>query len=205
MNMPTTTLRVLPAGIALRAAHRQRLGEEAATAFDLFATEASPGLYRLSWALGALTVVRRTVSSLQVGQALRWLPSPLQNGLGPIDKPAPDGPYASVRKSEVTTLLTVEEGQWLAESCVAGVVGWHNDEFVEPLPPHSRVRSVTMEWLRSVAPVRARGLRADGDEPLAALNAIAGVVPLAVEGRPRFPAELAAELTTQLWATATRR
>jgi hypothetical protein len=199
---PFTTLRVAEAGVVLFAAHRARLGAEAAPAFEAFAAGAAPGVYGvLAGPGGRLEVTPRAGSRLFDGIPVRRVPSPLAPGLGARPKAPPPGPYDAVRTPGLATLLTDPADAELWESCTASVLAWDGAGLVAVPADRTRVDSTAEgEVLRQLA-VRRAPVPVAAGWPLLLLNAV--VLSCAPAG-PAFPAEVRRAVDEVLLATARR-
>jgi anthranilate synthase/aminodeoxychorismate synthase-like glutamine amidotransferase len=198
---PYTALRVTAAGVLLFDEHRARLGLAARAAFDAFAASAAPGVYALTWTGGALEVKPRPSSRLFDGMAVRYLPSPLAPGLGPLPKAPSPGPYDALRAPGLATLLTDAEGSELWESCTAAVLAWDGAGLVAPPEDRSRVASTAERALQERLPVRRAPVRVDSGWPLLLVNAVA---PVCVPAGSAFPAEARQAVEAALEATTRR-
>jgi hypothetical protein len=185
-----TVLRVVESGVVLLREHEDRFrvaGPAALGAFQRFASEASPGLYALTWRNGELSVQVRTTTSLFEGIPVRYMVSPLAGGHS-IPKTPPPNPYGVVRQPGVATLLTSADGLEIFESCTAGVVAWEDDSFVVPPEDRPRLVSTTVTAIeRALRPRREPICRGDS-RALALVNAVSGLVIPVMPERPSFPA-----------------
>jgi hypothetical protein len=197
--MTYSTVRVVPAGVVLFDAHRRRLGEPAAAAFDAFSHTATPGVYSLAFGDGVLSVTPRPGSRLHDGQATRTLPSPIARATGPQPKQSSPSPWDTVRTPSVATLLSDPQGTQLYESCVAAVVAWDGRELVLVPDSSPRVESLAERFVQAHHP-HHRAPIPPTHEALLLINAVT----LAIPAGSRFPPAVRDELQRALDATAAR-
>ncbi len=199
--MDYTVLRVVEAGVVLRAGHRRRFGAHAHAEFDAFALEARPGIYVVQWMDGQLDVTVRDRPHLREGIALGRAVSPMVDG--PVEKPAPPCAYDSVRRNNQATLLVDAQGRVL-EACTAAVVGWDGTQLVAVPREAPRVISTSEEALLDAHPHRFAWFTPDVPIPLLLVNAVSGVVEPARAG-PVMDAAVKAQLAATLAATTERQ
>jgi hypothetical protein len=216
--MPYTLLRVTDAGVVLCDYHLRRLelsGQGAAhEAFLRFARETPPGVWALWSDAAGLRTEPRPGSRLRDGIAVRCMASPVLEGLAALPKPAPPGPYDTVRSPGVATLLTSADGREVLEACCAAVVGWDGERIVCAPSCRPRVWSTAEAAIRDHLPVREAPLSASS-EALLLVNAVKGTCALANPFGRAFPLhvrqridELLVRLTKrpeQAWGPAWRR
>ncbi len=181
--------------VPLRAGHVTRLIADAsedeaplrARAFEAFAAQARPGVYRISWAEGCLLVDPRPASALQPNQRVRVLRSPLSARVGVVPKQPSPSPYDAVREAGTLTLLTDAAGLVLQEACVAALVAWDGESIVLAPADTARSQSLAEEAIAAELAHRRSPLAVDAGWAIAAANAVAGPFDLALPGRRRFP------------------
>ena len=203
--MSYTLLRVVEAGVVLRAGHRARfLGEsqDILEAFDRFCLDATPGIYALRALDGTLVVTARERSAITEGMPIGFVPSPFF-GVGDFAKPAPPGPYDEVRVDGICTFLTDDEGAAVIEACRGIALAFRDGVFVRAATRFARVVSVVEDFLLREG-VAAAPLDAREPECWAVANAVAGVV--VVGSNPAHGARDAARTwSARVFAQGSRR
>ena len=205
--MSYTSLRVTSAGVVLFEEHARRLAPEggpALAAYRRFAQTASPGGYRLWAENGALRVEAREEGPPLGGQPVRFVLSPFADRRGRFPKPAPPNAYQAVRLPGVTTVLTSPDGAELYESCVAALVGFDGRRFVLPPLDRPAVASAAAAALEQAGPVERAPVLRDATAPLALVNAVRGVIELALPGRAAFPVAAREAIAALLRARTSR-
>lgn len=203
--MSYTLLRVVEAGVVLRAGHRARfLGEsqEILAAFDRFCLDAPPGIYAVRALDGALVVTARDRSALTEGMPIGFVPSPFF-GVGDFAKPAPPGPYDEVRVDGVCTFLTDDEGREVIEACRGIALVFRDGVFVRAATRFARVISVVEDFLLREG-ITAAPLDARMPECWAVANAVAGIVVVG-SNQAQAARNAAQEWSARLLAQSTRR
>jgi hypothetical protein len=199
--MRYTTLLKTGRGIRLRDLHLARLvpeGDWVRAAFEAFEAAAAPGAWGLRAVDGRLEILPRAGSALADGMPTRLAVSPVAHLRGPLEKPPSPCPWDAVRVPGVATLLTDPAGAEIYESCRAAVLAWDGAAWVAPPADRPRVRSLALEAVRAVLPVREAPLPVASSGPLVLLNAVAGVVLPAIPGRGAPPQEALAALRAAL-------
>jgi hypothetical protein len=185
-----TTLRVVDGGVVLLEGHARRLAPRGGPVLDrflAFARSAAPGVYALTARGESLSVGGRSGSSLFDGIPWRLAVSPVAGAAGALAKPAPPGPYASVRAPGMATLLTSPDGGEIWEACVAAVVGWDGERLVLAPADRPRVASTAEQAIASGLPVTRAPILSRGAMPLLLVNAVKGACALEARGRHPFP------------------
>jgi hypothetical protein len=200
-----TTLLVTDAGVVAYDAHRARLGPAAGPAFSRFAATAAPGMYSLTARAADLDVTPRPGTRLRAGLPLRLRPSPIAHLRGPQPKQPSPSPWDAVRAPDVITLLTDVAGLELLEGCVATLVGLGPQGLVFPPADRPRVASTAEQVLRAAFPHTEAHLLVDDALPVALVNAVALVVPIAFGAHPLATPTRLDPLRTALLASAHRR
>jgi len=202
-----TTLRVEERGVVLYEQHLARLAEAgptASAAFRDFALQATPGCYSIQSTAQGLDIKPRPPSALFEGMPVRWLISPHAGTPAPFAKPAPPSAYDPVRAHGVATLLTSADGAEIYESCVAAVIAWDGARLLAPPDDRPAVRSTALAALRDAGLITFRPIAAHADEPLALVNALAGICLPSIPGRAPFPAHVHDSIAAAIRATARR-
>jgi hypothetical protein len=135
---------------------------------------------------------------------VRYLPSPVHDRTGRFPKPAPPSPYDGVRLAGWCTALTDVSATELLESCTAALLAWDGKHLVVPPDQAPRVQSVAEEEVRATFGARSESLLLQGEWPIAAINAVAGLSRPAFLGRGAFPDDLARRILTHFESTARR-
>jgi hypothetical protein len=187
--------------VLLFEAHRARLGPAAAVAFDAFAAAAAPGVYRVEAEGAAVRATPREGSRLYEGIPLRWVPSPLPAGLGPLPKAPSPGPYDAVRAPGLATLLTDPAGEEVWESCTAAVLAWDGAGLVASPADRSRVASTAEAVVARALPLRRAPLLRAAGWPVLLVNAVVGCC---APAGPAFPPAARRQVEAALLATARR-
>ncbi|MDP1822269.1 MAG: hypothetical protein Q8L48_03475 [Archangium sp.] len=199
MSTPYTVLRVTEAsGVPLFEGHVGRLGESSRGALRHFASQAMPGVYRVTWDGLQLTTSQRPGSRLTEGMPTRFVVSPFAGQKGRFAKPAPPTPYDPVRLAGIATLLTDTTGTEIYEACVASVIAWDGESLVLPPEEVPAVASLAEAEIAARFPHRRARVLVASDWPLLLINAVVGTCALHVEGRAAFPTEVRAKLDAQL-------
>ena len=187
--MSYTVLRIGEAGVVLFDGHRSQSPGPAPRRRRRFC-DSRPTRSRVStpslFATALSTCRRGRAPRSSTGCRFIFLPSPAACAAHPLHKSPPPNGYSAVRLPGVATLLTSEDGGEIYKSCAAAVVAW-DGELLAPPPDRPRLWSTAMEAVARLLPVRSAPLRVDSAQPLALLNAVAGVVLPEVPGREPFP------------------
>jgi hypothetical protein len=186
-----TLLRVTEAGVVLLDYHLRRLqlGTDAAARakFLQFASKASPGVWAVwSTSSGEIRVEPRGASRLRDGMPVRFLPSPIADRHGTVEKAPSPSPYDAVRQEGVATLLTSPDGREVWEACSAAVVAWDGESIVCPPEDRPRVGSTSETALSEHLPVRRAPIAASS-RALLLVNAVKGTCALAAPHSEDFP------------------
>lgn len=188
--MRYTTLRRTAEGVVLRRYHVRRLqleSKEERRAFDEAIAAATPGIYGVWVVDGAVRLARRERSLLFDGILTRTATSPVANHPGPIPKPAPPGPYDSVRSAGAETLLLSSDLREILEGSCSAVLGWDGERYRFVPDDRPRVWSVAESAIRDHLPAAPLPIEVKGQEPLLLVNAVAGPCRARVSGRGPFP------------------
>lgn len=180
--------------------HVRRLGETSRGALRHFASQAQPGVHRVTWDGAQLSTSHRPGSRLVEGMPTRLVVSPFAGQRGRFTKPSPPSPYDAVRLAGVSSLLTDAAGEELYEACVASLVAWDGRSLVLPPEEVPAVASLAEAQVAAkLSPRRARVLVAS-DWPVLLINAVVGTCAVKMEGRAEFPADQRARLDLVLSA-----
>jgi hypothetical protein len=188
-----TALLVTDRGVVLYAQHLARLAPEGPAvlaAYQQFAQTAAPGAYALRADNDRLTVTPRPPSALFDGMPSRFLISPFSNQASSFPKPAPPSLYDAVRLRGVATLLTSPDGDELYEESFSSVIAWNGQRLITPPEDRPAVRSSALDALLEAGILGHQALAINSNQPLALVNAVAGIVVPDVSGRDAFPAEI---------------
>jgi hypothetical protein len=205
--MSYTVLRVTEGGVVLFDAHQSRFevaGENAVQGFLLFAAEARPGIYSLTWRGGVLDVVERATTSLFEGIPVRHAISPFAGSGQRLVKTPPPNPYQALRQAGTATLLTSATGDEIYESCTAAVIGWSGHRFVAPPQDRPCLDSTALRILDAAGALERGPILRESRACLALVNAVAGLVVPMAPGRDPFPAEGRA-LAARIFRESTKR
>jgi hypothetical protein len=192
-----TALLVTDRGVVLYAQHLARLAPEGPAvlaAYRKFTQTASPGVYALCAESDRLTVTLRPPSSLFDGMPARFLISPFFNQRSLFPKPTPPSLYDSVRLRGVASLLTSPDGSELYEESFSSIVVWDGSRLMTPPEDRPAVRSCALGALLAAGILGYESLAVHSNQPLALVNAVAGIVVPDLPGRDAFPPEIKARV-----------
>ncbi len=196
MNQPSgayTSISVNERGVVLFEQHCARLapaGSECVLAFRRFAASAARGVYSIRAQRDGLEVTPRGPSALVDGISTRLLSSPYLDRVGCYAKPLPPSRYDDVRIRGVATLLTSADGTELFESCTASVIVWTGERLITPPLDRPAVASTAIAALHASGLITFAPIATDSAEPLALVNAVAGVCEPAIATRGPFPKDV---------------
>jgi hypothetical protein len=202
-----TALLVTDGGVVLYAQHLARLAPEGPAviaAYQQFARTASPGVYALRAENDQLTVAPRPPSALFDGMPSRFLISPFSNRAHIFPKPTPPSLYDSVRLRGVATLLTSPDGDELYEESFSSIVVWDGARLITPPEDRPAVKSCALDALSEAGILGRKSLAANSNQPLALVNAVAGIVVPDLPGRGPFPSEIKARVA-EIFGRASKR
>lgn len=194
--MRCTTLRITEAGVVLLEGHARRMAPEGGpmrTAFLHQVAQLHPGIHLITLDGERWSTTPRSASWLTEGMPVRHRISPVTHRGSPFPKPPSPGPYDTVRKAGVATLLTSADGAEIYEACVAAVVGWDGSTLVLPPEHCPRVASVSEAAVAEHLGVCRASVASAGTMPLLLINAVKGTCE-ADAGREPFPAHVRASM-----------
>ena len=205
--MAYTLLKLAERGVVLWRYHARRLGVKPGSTMARELAARARALEPGVWAVeiqsdGPPCWQRRGRSSLRDGMPVRLAPTPLVGVSGAVPKPAPPGPYDTLRRPGTVTLVTTPDGTEIVEACRAAVIGWDGSRIVCVPEDRPRVWSTAEAAVREGLVVRAAPLAVRSEMPLLLVNAIRGTCGLDLPGRAPFPAPVRRAVERLLASTA---